>query len=174
MEQTTRAEETSKPLVYFVRKSYGAYAAECQNAEDRITESLSKKFEIKSSFNLGEETIQMVKEDVSRGILAEAMITHIPPNQTHPRMPMEPRSSYYERLYQESRTNLLKINIANPLMPIIIYTGADRLPEVTEVFLNLHGMEGLGPAKEFVFKNRPEEWYIDAASLEGILNDLIK
>lgn len=172
MENEKSAEE--KPYVYFVKKDYSAFAPQNQNHDKRITSWLSNQFTILPSYELSEGTVEAVRADLKKGINAIAMITHLPySSDTKSGGSFESRKSYYQRVYGETRSNLLKINIVNPMMPIIAYTGGDQVEEFKSLFLNLDtiGSAGdrLGPVKEIVFKSHPDEWEKDATTLEGLL-----
>jgi hypothetical protein len=163
-----------KPYVYFVKKDYRAFAPENQDHDMRITSRLSNNFTILPSYELSEETIELVREDLKKGINAVAMITHLPfDSQTRGGGRFESKDFYYKRVYGKARSNLLKINTVNPLMPIIAYTGGDQVEEFRSLFLNLDSIgetgKGMGPVKEIVFKSHPNEWEKDAMTLERLL-----
>ncbi len=167
-------QKQDKPYVYFVKKDYRVFAPDNQNHDKRITARLSNQFTILPSYELSEETVEAVRDDLKKGINAIAMITHLPfDSDARGGGSFESRASYYRRTYGKARSNLLEINLVNPVMPIIAYTGGDQIEEFKSLFLDVDYIgcdgKGLGPVKEMVFKSHPKEWEKDAATLEGLL-----
>jgi hypothetical protein len=158
-------ESPDKKDVYFVKKRYEAYAKDCANAERNIERRLLTKFNLIPAWNLDESLLAKIESDKTEGTDPYALITHVPPTQAESQhRKFEDTRSFYTRLYKQSIEILWAIKKANPLMPIIAYTGADNLAVVQYVF------QQLGPINDIVFKSRPEEWEKDAIELENRIN----